>query len=515
MSLIGETILPTRRPPVWPCQIDHSALFDGVDDCLSRTPASVGDRRLWTYSTWVKPGNLGVQRCLLAAGTYTWSDWVFLNASGTLAVLGHRGSQTATYRVSAVPTLRDPSAYYNLGIVFDTTQATASERVRLYLNGSRMAITGTDSMYPLNAEGYVSSTVEHDLNRYTLGGPSLYWVGGHMAETHFVDGQALTPDAFGEFSDHVDGLWIPKVYTGTYGVNGFWLDFANAAALGADVSGNGNHWTVNNSPTQTLDTPTNNHCTLNPAHRWRTSTGTGVFSNGHNTITLPTAAQVAVHFGTFPLPASGQWYWEHTMHDAYATGGLSTEAATAARFEATSIYAPAGQSGLPTITAGDIMAVCFDADAETVQFKRNGADHGAPVDLSSVTPPLFPVAGDWRNSHATSSTMHFGATGFSYTPPEGFLPLSASGVPGGNVVLSGSYTGNGSADGPFVNTNCALETLTIGANAYNNDGTDNAVVLFFANGFRLVSATDNANAVPYTWSGTLKYPFKTSNAQTN
>ena len=93
--------------------------------------------------------------------------------------------------------------------------------------------------------------------------------------------------------------------------------------------------------------------------------------------------------------------------------------------------------------------------------------------------------------------------------------MSGANLPEDAHILSGSYTGNGLADGRFVYTGCALETLTVGGNTYDNDGTDSGVVVFLATGFKLTSTTDNTNAVNYNWTGTLRYPAKTANAQVN
>ncbi len=225
----------------------------------------------------------------------------------------------------------------------------------------------------------------------------------------------------------------------TYGPGGGKYYFADALNLGEDSSGNGNNWTVNG--TQTLDTPTNNYCTLNPLHKY-INAGTVSLSEGNNRVVAGTA-DYGLYNGAFQLPTSGKWYWEQEMTGANGTGGIGADTTininNVIRFETTALYGSAwatGQSGLSAIQAGNIMGICYDADAQTVQFKRQNSDHGTPVDLSSATISLFPMAGDFWNAQATDSTLNFGATGFTYTPPTGFLALNTTNLPDPTILKS-------------------------------------------------------------------------------
>ncbi|ADU61363.1 MAG: hypothetical protein KUA35_09675 [Pseudodesulfovibrio sp.] len=528
MGLVQDLILPTRRPPVWPYLIEHSALFDGVDDCLSRTPVSAGDRRKWTFSLWPKLCRTANQT-VFAASTVGYYRFEVRHINGAISVGQEEGNNNAPLS-KVLDGAVDYTGLYHIVVSVDTANAVAEDRVKVYINGTRRIQFSTNQNIPQNHDTFVNATVGH-----YFGCGFLPAVGGrylftqmYASEFHFIDGQALTPDAFGEWSDKVTGLWTPKAYTGTYGTNGCKLDFSNAAALGDDVSGNGNNWTVNGAPVQTLDTPTNNYCTLNALDK---SSGT-LLTRGNLMAEYPTGAHHACR-GTRSLPTAGKWYWECArLPGKTFIAGIGTGRASLVNYVGAEVhsYGYSGQDGLfyhpgfttssgVTLAEGDILGVAYDADDATLVFYKNGVKiTGGSGGFSAIPEDTWiPIVSNYSASASFpgGTTMNFGATGFAYTPPEGFLPLSASAVPGGTVVLAGSYTGNGSADGPFVNTNCALETLTIGVNAYNNDGTDNAVLLFFANGFKLVSGTDNANAVPYTWTGTLKYPFNTSNAQTN
>jgi hypothetical protein len=143
---------------------------------------------------------------------------------------------------------------------------------------------------------------------HTIGGlaDAIQDFDGYMAEVHFIDGQALSPTDFGEF-DEDSGIWKPIEYTGTYGTNGFYLDFENSGSLGADQSGNGNDFTPTNlaSTDQTTDTPTNNFATMNPLILRTASSPT--FSEGNTKIVRSSGYGVAT--GTVAMK-TGKWYWE-------------------------------------------------------------------------------------------------------------------------------------------------------------------------------------------------------------
>lgn len=411
---------------VWPYKVEHSALFDGVNDYLSFTPASVGNRKKWTFSAWVKDCEIGTAGGdLLAvydgANQYT---VVRLNTDGKIVFL-HDGG-TPVFASDGI--FVDSSNSFHLVVHVDTTQAVANDRIKMYVNGN--LLSGTYTGVPAqNSDLRINSTSLHAIGR--LGSVSSVYFNGYLSEFHLLDDQNPSPDTLGEFSSVVSGLWVPKAYTGTYGTNGSHLDFADAANLGKDASGNGNDWTVNGGPVQAVDTPTNNHCTLNP-HDHRT---TGTLSNGN--LTTDGNATITMR------PSSGQWYYEK-----------------------------------------DGVGVSYDAD---------------------VNGQFDPVL--------TAGTYNFGATSWSDTGPTGSeKALNAESMPSGDYVTSGSYTGNGSA--LYVYTGCALDSVTIGANTYINDGTETEIE-FYANGFMLTGATDNANGTNYNWSGVLRYSFKTSNAQSN
>ncbi len=206
---------------------------------LSRSVTSAGNRKTWTWSGWVKLANSVQQTIINTAGS---SDSNF----GQISILGEQllvAGYSSVWR-QTTQVLRDPSAWYHIVVAFDTTQATAANRVRVYINGSEVTSFVTNNAPTLNADYGINSVITHYVGKNLS---SYNYFDGYITEVNFIDGQALTPSSFGE-TDFTTGVWTPKKYTGSYGTNGFYLNFsdnsaATAAAIGKDYSGNGNNFT--------------------------------------------------------------------------------------------------------------------------------------------------------------------------------------------------------------------------------------------------------------------------------
>jgi hypothetical protein len=218
---------------------------------LNRTPASAGNQRTWTWSAWVKRGSLGsYQRFLALNGSDdgTYMEWGFGSAD-TL----NFGSYNTNFRITS-QLFRDTAAWYHIVLAFDTTQATAANRVKMYINGVQVTSFGT------TADPVLNQQYAMNLNAATYIGsasPSGTFFDGYIAEQNFIDGQQLDATSFGK-TDAVTGQWILKKFGGAYGTNGFYLKFsdtsaATAAALGKDFSSNGNNWTPNNFTVATTE----------------------------------------------------------------------------------------------------------------------------------------------------------------------------------------------------------------------------------------------------------------------
>jgi hypothetical protein len=446
---------------------------------LNRTFGSGGSQTTWTWSAWVKKGLVGGTYRELFGVTNGASDASFLllcfGANGVADTLGFQG-WTTTYRVTS-QLFRDPSAWYHIVVAVDTTQATAANRIRFYVNGSEITAFQTNNNPAQNATLIINSATTHNMGRDTQQSTNF---DGYMAEVNFVNNQQLTPSSFGE-TDTTTGSWKPKAYTGTYGTNGFYLKFSDIAltsgsnaGLGKDFSGNTNYWTTNNisvtagttydamidSPTLTSATVAN-YCVLNPLAAYSTIT----IKDGNLNITNSSDNdQCTATFGM----TSGKWYWECVQtggsvgsyfgiaKDGYNSGTYTGGDVNSWGFHSSgSVYNNAsGTAYGNTWTVGDIIGVAFDADNGKIYFSKNGTWQNSGNPATSTNPayssltstPYFPAQG--VNSTAGTVSINFGQRPFTYTPPSGYVALNTFNLPDstivkGNTVMDATlYTGN-------------------------------------------------------------------------
>ena len=281
--------------------IDNSLKLEADnDERLSITPGSAGDRRTWTFSAWIKRTELGAKQTLFSAGdTYLYFEdddtiWCNFRAASENFFL-------ATNRL-----FRDTSAWYHIVLQCDTTDGTAADRAKLYINGIQET-SFSNSTYDNMAEDYQTSmnnTGSHVIGRYSSADENR--MSGYIAEFHHVDGTALAPTAFGKF-DSDTGIWKPISPSVTYGTNGFYLDFADSGDLGDDESGNGNDFAETNiaAADQATDSPTNNFCTLSTL--WQYAANTGISEGATKSDGSGAWAGMKATIGI----SSGKWYWEY------------------------------------------------------------------------------------------------------------------------------------------------------------------------------------------------------------
>ena len=387
-------IIPANTLASGGYEVANSLRFNsGSSDYLTRTPSSASNRRTCTVSLWVKQSILTGNRVFFDQEV-NGSNFIrfYLDSNNRLAFYiedSSAGGTQALLKPSAL--LRDVSAWYHFVIAVDVTQATESNRVKMYINGE-LQTSFNDSNYPsqnLDIEG-LNTTNPVDIGRRTSNNDNLF--NGYISEFCFIDGLALAADQFGEF-DEDSGIWKPIDVSGlTFGTNGFYLDFEDSSALGADVSGNTNNFTVNNLTAidQSTDTCTNNFATWNPL--WSQSNGNigdVVFSEGNLKTTT------SANYRTFPATigfSSGKWYWEIKRYEDTAdmhTGVMSelaTPANTATWIGSTNngwvfgcdggstygdgVEGNTGYTAAPN--AGDIVQVAFNADDGKIYFGVNG-----------------------------------------------------------------------------------------------------------------------------------------------
>ena len=303
--------------------VANSCRFNsGSDDHLDKTFGQAGNRRTFTVSFWIKTTTKETYNAIFDAGQDgSNSDDLYFH-TGRLNFSGYYGSTQFALRTTAK--FRDPSAWSHHVIAFDTTQGTASNRIKFFTNGVQETVFD-DETYPSQnfQTSYMNTARLHNIG--TLVNNDGFPLDGYLSEFVFIDGSALAPTDFGEF-DEDSGIWKPIDVSGlTFGTNGFYLDFEDSAALGDDVSGNGNDFTVNNLTAidQSTDTCTNNFATLNSL----TKNNDTALSNGNLTATgTSSGINGTVGSGTIGIPSSGKWYYEikvtNVVSSSYPRSGL-------------------------------------------------------------------------------------------------------------------------------------------------------------------------------------------------
>jgi hypothetical protein len=452
-------------------EISNSLRFNrGDSPYLNRTPSSAGNRQTWTTSFWIKRTTLGTSQHIFSTYTGTASintqcdfrtdnKFQFYDSPGT-------GSYNWYYLTNRVFT--DVSAWYHFVLAVDTTQSSASDRVKIYVNGvQETSFSSSTNPSENNNTADWNNNSEHRIGRH-----SSNYLDGYLTEFHNVDGSQLLPTSFGEFDDN--GVWVPKRYIGSYGTNGFFLQFKqtgtsqNSSGIGADTSGNDHHWAVNNLAATdiTEDTCTNNFATLNSAladgqfNSDQLSEGNTFYNEGqgNNGAGQPTA--------TFAFN-SGKWYWE-----VQVPSQQNSRAIGFCRMDRVGIDQPPQLHGngftatnsvvgidltddtidqvdnagshtqhvgsLTGMSDNDIFGVAVNLDDGNFQFYRNGSTYGSSYSLSNLS--------EWQEHGAVPCAsgksyqayrFNFGNPAFSissgnndgkygnfeYAPPSGYYAL--------------------------------------------------------------------------------------------
>ena len=387
-------------------EVTNSLRFDDASsDYLVRTNSSTSNRRTYTVSFWLKKADTLTEQNPVFAGDLSGANPYFDFRFDSSQIINwyhsdSGGSKEFNLKTNAV--FRDSSAWYHFVLALDTTQATDSNRVKLYVNGVQIT-SFSEATYPAQNfdTAFNVNNYEVQFGKIRNNSPTL---NGYIAEAVLVDGQQLTPSSFGEFDDDT-GIWKPKAVSGlTFGTNGFYLDFKNSGSLGADVSGNGNNFTSYGftSVDQSTDTPNNNFATWNPLwSQTNGNVGDVAFTEGN------LKATSSVNYRTFPATigfSSGKWFWEvkrdGTSADVHI--GVMSENATPAN-TATWIgnqangwmYTGDGgqtytggtsQNNYSAFTTNDIVQVAFDADNGKVYFGKNGTFQGSSNPASGTYP---------------------------------------------------------------------------------------------------------------------------------
>jgi len=417
--------------------VANSLRFDGSSDYLNRNQGTQTNDTKYTFSAWVKRsgvlGSSSVNEVLLGSFTsFTDTGYIrFEDQNDNLQVYDKYGS-TIDLNYQTNMKFRDPSAWYHIVVNADSTRS-ANQRCKIYVNGSEVSCSNTT-----DTGGTLGMKTSTDMRVGAINnstGASEYYFSGYMAEVYYIDGSGLDASNFGEFNSDSPTIWQPKAYEGSFGNNGFYLDFENASSLGADVSGNSNNFTVNNltSIDQTTDTCTNNFCTMNPLDNYYAS---NTYSEGN--IKFVTKASGGFAYGTSTVGlSSGKWYAEFdciatTDSGAYHQVGIvekpsasTTTSATAnigstayswgyfaldGKYRNNGSYSTYGDSW----TTGDIIGVYLNLDDNELRFSKNGAIQNSGTAISITAPSsngtghYFITAGGMSTNASVTFEANFG-----------------------------------------------------------------------------------------------------------
>jgi hypothetical protein len=456
---------------------------------LTRTASFSGTTN--TISFWFKRGELGTRQALFGYTNYSNNALYlqFINDTLDFANLTS-GSYNAT--LSTTQVFRDPSTWYHIVFVVDTTNATASNRIRLYING--VQVTAVTATYPAqNTSLQLANSLLWSIGRE--GTNNSQCSDGYIAEINFIDGQALTPSSFGS-TNSTTGVWQPARYTGTYGTNGFYLKFSDIATtsgsnagLGKDFSGNGNYFNTTNisvtagvtydamidSPTLTSATVAN-YCTLNPLF-----VSTSTISNA-NLQVVTTVGTGGLVIGTIGNLTTGKYYWEATIVSQtnnpsntstvgiiYKTSGRSSDY----------LDTPDGDKfANPSAATNDILGVAVDFDSGSMAVYKNNTLSTTVSFTSSLG--WYPAFSDAHGNQNTTLALNFGQRPFTYTPPTGYVALNTFNLPDstikkGNTVMDATlYTQNGTSTNVVTNAG-AFKPDLVWLKCRSNAGTYNVL----------------------------------------
>mgnify|MGYP003109553579 CR=1 FL=1 len=401
--------------------VNTSLRFDDASTSkLTRTLGSGGDRKKWTLSGWFKRGDLPNDFPIILASYVTTQNYgiVRFDSSGRINIVS-KIADVNGINLSTKSFHLDVGAWYNIVVAVDTTQATDSDRVQVYINGEKVTAFFTATYPPQDYDTIFNYNILHLFGNSGFSPPRNY--DGYMAQIHFVDGQQLTPTSFAE---EKSGVWIPKQYTGSYGGNGFRLEFEDSSDIGKDTSGNNpaNDFTPTALDTHDVvpDSPTNNFSTLNAL-----SNSGMTLSEGSLRVT--TGSVTVVISSTMAVNASGQkFYFEAransvgngtaigivkakvggTKNYTYAqTGSIYYTATSGAIFS--NISGAVEVSGA-TYTDTDVIGVAVDGVNGTVQFFKNGVSQGTVTEATIGTEDYLAYFVNASTSGSSAVQFNFG-----------------------------------------------------------------------------------------------------------
>jgi len=444
-------ILPANTLSAGGYDVANSLRFNSASaDYISKTYGTPTSTQKWTASFWMKRSELGREQHIFGG---TSPSQCYFVSNDTLRF----ADTTAGTNYYTTQVFRDTSAWYHFVIAVDTTLGTAGDRARIYVNGSEITSfsTETNATQNNNSAYNVASTL-YAIGRYNPSQSSNYYFGGYYSEICFIDGSQLAADSFGEF-DEDSGIWKPINVSGlTFGNNGYYLEFKQAGTgtdangMGADTSGNTNHFAVNNltAVDQSTDTCTNNFSTLNPLFATQNP---GTLTEGNTIYTSSTTAWGGTG-STFGL-SQGKWYWEGKIKFDNPGGhffGVIDETVNVnnnphQRTGSTLFYGGgqmykdgSGSGSYGTFSNGDVMGFALNLDDNVISIYKNGSAFVTNFALSTTRNTLFVWVMAY-NSGADFVKVNFGGSppfaisssnadgngygNFEHAPPSGYYSI--------------------------------------------------------------------------------------------
>ena len=444
-------------------EADNSERLKSNNTHASSTPTS---SKIGTFSFWVKRTELGANYMIVSGNSARYSR-MFFNSSDQIQLYSGDSSWNSVQPITNA-VFRDTSAWYHIVLRLDSTDSTAANRLRLYVNGEEQTWSTSPNITQdgvLTLCQFGSPTWHSWGSNLSYFSPSAYF-SGYLAEVHYVDGQALAPTEFGE-TDSDSGIWKPKEYDGTYGNSGYYMDFEDASNLGDDESGNGFDFDENNitSADQATDTPTNNFCTwVSDGTLFNIGTDNETFSEGGTRFNTRSGTGWTAVYPTQSF-AGGKWYMEVKVNETSATnmyGAMPVRRINSLKYQeyhhgqdvdgSIGIYANNGQIYWGTagsggsggaLSAGNIVGLAIDMENYKMYFAVNNTyvESGDPAGNSNgrdieQEPYVFSIAhyttttvedtnfgGYTAISNTHTNTDENGYGSFVYAPPSGFLAV--------------------------------------------------------------------------------------------
>ena len=449
--------------------VDNSCRFNDGDSAeLSISPTSSGNRKTWTLSMWAKRSTLGTYQVLWRANGSGFDDYFSFQNDDTLDwSYNSDGGFYSTNRV-----FRDIGAWYHFVLRMDSTDGTAGDRQRLYVNGVEETSFSTETNVGQNTDGNTNNSAA--THRIGASATSQYF-DGYIAEVVLLDGTSAAPTEFGEFDEDSPTIWKPKDVSGlSPGTNGFYLDFKDSSNLGnnAFASGSADFSESNIAAVdQCTDTPTNNFCTMNSLDNYFAA---ATFSEG-NCYIVTNSSNYTWSTGTIAL-TKGRWYFEMKVVSAAETNwqavGVADSVSTATNVtlgfpsgsDSWGYFGFAGAGTAPiysngadqasasnTYTTNDIIGVFVDLTSNKLYFSKNGTlETGTGWSLtapaSTAYGHYFPAISDYTNIGSATLGMNFGGC------PAFALSSAVTDANGyGNFEYDPSYGGAASFDSAAKN----------------------------------------------------------------